>query len=53
MGQVAKLCNNLALAIEMAGVSEAMSLGTQLGIEAGVLAGIMNTSTSQCWSSSR
>ncbi|RKP43884.1 3-hydroxyisobutyrate dehydrogenase [Trinickia fusca] len=51
MGQVAKICNNLLLGITMAGVAEAMSLGTALGIDSKVLAGIINTSTGRCWSS--
>jgi 3-hydroxyisobutyrate dehydrogenase len=50
-GQVAKICNNLVLGITMAGVAEAMSLGAALGIDAKVLAGIINTSTGRCWSS--
>lgn len=49
-GQVAKLCNNLLLGISMIGVAEAMSLGAALGIDAQVLAGIINTSTGRCWS---
>mmetsp|Transcript_28276 Transcript_28276/g.34940 ORF Transcript_28276/g.34940 Transcript_28276/m.34940 type:complete len:319 (+) Transcript_28276:169-1125(+) len=53
MGQVAKLCNNLALAIEMIGVSEAMTLGVKLGIDPKVLTNVMNTSSSQCWSYSK
>lgn len=50
-GQVAKICNNLLLAISMIGVSEAMCLGATLGIEPKVLAGILNTSSGRCWSS--
>lgn len=50
-GQVAKICNNLILGISMIGVSEAMALGERLGIDAQVLAGIVNTSTGRCWSS--
>jgi 3-hydroxyisobutyrate dehydrogenase len=50
-GQVAKICNNLALAIEMIGISEAMNLGITLGMDPKILAGIFNTSTSRCWSS--
>jgi 3-hydroxyisobutyrate dehydrogenase len=50
-GQVAKICNNLLLGISMMGVSEAMALGAALGIDPGVLAGIINTSTGRCWSS--
>jgi 3-hydroxyisobutyrate dehydrogenase len=50
-GQVAKICNNLLLGITMIGVAEAMNLGTALGIDAKVLAGIINTSSGRCWSS--
>jgi 3-hydroxyisobutyrate dehydrogenase len=50
-GQVAKICNNMLLAISMIGVSEAMSLGVALGIDPQVLAGIVNTSSGRCWSS--
>jgi len=50
-GQVAKICNNLLLAISMIGVSEAMNLGASLGIDPKVLAGIINTSSGRCWSS--
>ncbi|WP_295476667.1 3-hydroxyisobutyrate dehydrogenase [uncultured Pseudomonas sp.] len=50
-GQVAKLCNNLLLAISMIGVSEAMALGNALGIDTQVLAGVINSSTGCCWSS--
>jgi 3-hydroxyisobutyrate dehydrogenase len=50
-GQVAKICNNLLLGISMIGVSEAMNLGVALGIDAKVLAGIINTSSGRCWSS--
>lgn len=50
-GQVAKICNNLVLAISMIGVAEAMSLGVALGIDPGVLAGIVNSSSGRCWSS--
>jgi 3-hydroxyisobutyrate dehydrogenase len=50
-GQVAKICNNLVLAISMIGVSEAMTLGVSLGIDPKVLAGIINTSSGRCWSS--
>lgn len=50
-GQVAKICNNMLLAISMIGVAESMSLGVSLGIDAKVLAGILNTSSGRCWSS--
>jgi len=50
-GQVAKICNNLVLGISMIGVSEAMNLGVQNGMDPKKLAGIFNTSTARCWSS--
>jgi len=50
-GQVAKLCNNMLLAVQMAGVSEAMALGVKLGMDPKTLAGVINTSTGRCWSS--
>ncbi len=50
-GQIAKICNNLLLGISMIGVAEAMALGDALGIDTGVLAGIINSSTGRCWSS--
>lgn len=50
-GQIAKMCNNLLLGISMIGVSEAMALGNSLGIDAQVLAGVINSSTGRCWSS--
>jgi 3-hydroxyisobutyrate dehydrogenase len=50
-GQIAKICNNLLLGISMIGVSEAMALGDALGIDTKVLAGIINSSTGRCWSS--
>ena len=50
-GESTKLCNNLAMAIEMVGVSEALNLGVALGLDPAVLSKVMNTSTSRCWSS--
>lgn len=50
-GQVAKVANNLLLGISMIGVAEAMSLGVKLGMDAEVLAGIINTSSGRCWAS--
>eukprot|EP00300_Choanocystis_sp_HF-7_P030662 c39549_g1_i1.p1 GENE.c39549_g1_i1~~c39549_g1_i1.p1 ORF type:complete len:326 (-),score=69.09 c39549_g1_i1:30-1007(-) len=49
-GQVAKLCNNLVLAISMVAVSEGMNLGVKLGMDKQVLASIFSTSTARCWS---
>ncbi|MHC8380555.1 3-hydroxyisobutyrate dehydrogenase [Pseudomonas sp. LB3P14] len=50
-GQAAKVANNMLLGISMIGVSEAMSLGVSLGVDAKVMAGIINTSSGRCWSS--
>lgn len=50
-GQVAKVANNMLLAISMIGVAEAMSLGVSLGMDPKVLAGVINTSSGRCWSS--
>ena len=50
-GQVAKLCNNMALAVSMIGICEAMTLGASLNIDPKVLAGVLNTSSARCWSS--
>lgn len=50
-GGVAKLCNNLSLAIQMIGTSEALALGVRLGMDPKVLSGVLNTSTGRCWSS--
>ncbi len=50
-GQSTKLCNNLAMAVQMMGVVEATNLGVELGLDPQKLAAVMNTSTSRCWSS--
>ena len=50
-GQAAKLCNNLVLAVSMAGVAEGMLLGQRLGVDKQTLASIFNTSSARCWSS--
>jgi 3-hydroxyisobutyrate dehydrogenase len=50
-GQVAKICNNLMLAIEMIGTAEGMALATNLGMDPKVFASIVNTSSGRCWSS--
>lgn len=50
-GAAAKICNNLAMAISMLGVSEAFSLGQSLGITASTLTKIFNSSSARCWSS--
>ena len=50
-GQVAKICNNMMLAIEMIATSEGMTLATKLGMDPKIFAGIVNTSSGRCWSS--
>jgi len=47
----AKICNNMAMAISMLGVSEAFALGQNLGIKASTLTDIFNCSSARCWSS--
>ncbi|PHT54723.1 putative 3-hydroxyisobutyrate dehydrogenase, mitochondrial [Capsicum baccatum] len=49
-GATAKICNNLAMAIGMLGVSEAFALGQSLGIAASTLTKIFNSSSARCWS---
>jgi 3-hydroxyisobutyrate dehydrogenase len=50
-GQVAKICNNMMLAIEMIATSEGMTLASKLGMDPKVFASIVNTSSGRCWSS--
>ncbi|XP_066376208.1 probable 3-hydroxyisobutyrate dehydrogenase, mitochondrial isoform X2 [Miscanthus floridulus] len=49
-GSAAKICNNMAMAISMLGVSEALALGQNLGIKATTLTDIFNCSSARCWS---
>ncbi|KAF2368219.1 3-hydroxyisobutyrate dehydrogenase [Trinorchestia longiramus] len=51
MGQAAKICNNMLLAISMIGTSETMNLGMRLGLDPKLLASILNSSSGRCWSS--
>ncbi|XP_012270165.1 3-hydroxyisobutyrate dehydrogenase, mitochondrial isoform X2 [Orussus abietinus] len=48
-GQVAKLCNNMLLGINMIGVVEAFNLGEKLGLDAKLLADIVNSSSGRSW----
>jgi 3-hydroxyisobutyrate dehydrogenase len=50
-GQVAKICNNMMLAIEMIATAEGMTLAARLGMDPKVFASIVNTSSGRCWSS--
>ena len=49
MGQVAKICNNMMLGINMVGLSEALILAERLGLSAAKLHEICAPSTSQSW----
>ena len=49
-GQIAKLCNNILLAIHMIGSCEAMAIGGALGMDPAVLTKIMAVSTGRCHS---
>nr|WP_136252416.1 3-hydroxyisobutyrate dehydrogenase [Ningiella ruwaisensis] len=48
-GQVAKICNNMLLAILMAGTSEALQLAMDNGIDAKVMSDIMKASSGNNW----
>ncbi len=49
-GQVAKVCNNMLLAIQMTGTAEALALGVANGLDATVLSEIMKRSSGGNWS---
>ena len=38
------------MAVSMLGVSEALALGQSLGIDAGTLTKVFNSSSARCWS---
>ena len=48
-GQVAKLCNNMALGVIMAVTGEALALGAAHGLDARVLSQMMAVSTGRSW----
>lgn len=48
-GQIAKICNNMMLAVSMIGVCEGFALAEKLGLPTQTLWDICSTSTSQCW----
>jgi 3-hydroxyisobutyrate dehydrogenase len=48
-GQVAKICNNMLLAVLMAGTSEALQLAIDNGIDASVMSEIMKKSSGNNW----
>lgn len=51
MGLAGKLANNYLLAINNIGTAEAMNFGIKLGLDAKVLANVINVSTGKCWPS--
>ena len=48
-GQIAKICNNMLLAIQMAGTAEALSLGVDNGLDPKALSEIMKQSSGGNW----
>jgi 3-hydroxyisobutyrate dehydrogenase len=49
-GQMAKICNNMLLAIHMIGTCEALQLGVDNGLDPNVLSQIMLASSGRNWS---
>lgn len=50
-GCVAKLCNNMMLGISMLGLSEALLLGKNFGLDPKIVSAIINKGSGRCWSS--
>ncbi|WP_417614232.1 3-hydroxyisobutyrate dehydrogenase [Oceanisphaera sp.] len=48
-GQMAKACNNMLLAVQMAGTCEALNMGINNGLDPGVLSEIMQQSSGNNW----
>lgn len=51
LGVAAQVCNNMALAVQMASIAEASAMGRRLGLDPKVLAEVFNSSSARCWSS--
>ena len=49
-GQIAKICNNMLLAVQMIGTAEALALGETHGVDPSVLSEIMLASSGRNWS---
>merc|ERR1712046_543158 len=49
-GSIAKVCNNMALAIQMISMAEAINMGVKLGMDPKLLSNVMNKSSARCWS---
>ena len=50
-GCVAKLCNNMMLGISMLGLSEALLMGKNFGLDPKLVSAIINKGSGRCWSS--
>ncbi|NDV13777.1 3-hydroxyisobutyrate dehydrogenase [Crenobacter caeni] len=48
-GQVAKICNNMVLGVQMLAISEALALGVRQGLDAAVLSDIIGKSSGRGW----
>ena len=48
-GQIAKICNNMLLAVQMAGTAEALSLGVDNGLDPAVLSEVIKRSSGGNW----
>jgi len=49
-GQIAKICNNMLLAVHMCGTAEAIALGVKNGLDPKVISKIMQSSSGNNWS---
>lgn len=52
-GQVAKICNNMCLAINMISTAETLQLGKRLGIDPKLMTHILNISSGRSWCSGK
>lgn len=52
-GQAAKICNNMILGISMVAISEAFTLGQELGLTPEKLFEVVSNSSGQCWAMSK
>ena len=50
LGQAAKVCNNMVLAVSQIAVAEAFVLGERLGLEHQALFDVVSQASGQCWS---
>lgn len=50
-GSVAKICNNMALGINMLGLSEAILMGERMGVDPKMITDIINVSSGRSWCS--